>query len=124
MPSSVTKVANPARRGDLVIVESRHVNHYQDGRGLQEHFEFEVCVVDTATRNGLVRTVRRVWAEKPMQLKHWVGLRATYVIPQVDIDVDGAVGTARKHTWRKGRVPKYYDTLEEVKEALRKHSRK
>jgi hypothetical protein len=112
-----------ARRGDLAIVRTQH-HDYIIGEGPSAHDEFTVGVVTNITRDGAVKAYRPVGYDNPVQIAY-LGrqLVMTYLIPQGRIDVTAALDTAAKRTWTgiSGDTPKYYDTLDEVKAALRPH---
>jgi len=110
-----------ARRGDLVVVHTTHLD-YIIGQGAQAHEEFTVGVVTNITREGNVKAYRPVGWGATVRVDSW-GRRLVkvYVMPQDRIDVVGAQKTASEHTWPGGSTPRYYDTLEQAKAALRPH---
>lgn len=115
-------VKNQAKRGDLAIIESRHRDHFM-GQDARERSAFAVCVVTSITRDGVVKAVRRTgYGDTIQPIAHWVGFHVAHIVPQTKIDVDGALEAARQHTWPDHPdQPKYYDTLDEVRDALRPH---
>jgi hypothetical protein len=110
-----------ARRGDLVVVHTTHL-HYIVGEGNRSHDEFAVGVVTNITRGGLVKAYRPVGYDTPVLIER-LGrqLQQVYLMARSRIDVDAALDTARRHTWPGYDQPRYYDTLGEVKDALRPH---
>lgn len=111
-----------AKRGDLVVIKSLH-NYSVLGEGTRYRIKYTVCVVLNVSRAGEVKTVHSTCApEYPIEIKRWIGHGRTYVIPATQIDVAGALETAKNHTWPgHPDKPKYYNTLDEVKVALRPH---
>lgn len=114
--------ATPAKRGDLAIIESRHT-YYVIGQGTTVHNEFTVCEVTSIKRDGSVRAVRSVnLGESTIDLARWTGYQRIYLVSKARINVADALAAARRNTWPgHSDHPKCYDTLNEVKEALRPH---
>lgn len=110
-----------AKRGDLVVVHTHH-NDFIIGEGLRESDHFTVGVVTSITRNGHVKAYRQVGYSDSLKLE-LLGrsLVQVYVIPATQIDVVGAQKTASEHTWPASPTPRHYDSLAEVKAALRPH---
>lgn len=115
--------APKARRGDLVVVHTTHHDYIIGvGEGVRSHDEFTVGVVTSITREGLVKAYRPVGYDSPILLAHLSRqLQQTYLMPQTRVDVAGALKTAAAHTWPGHDYSRYYDTLDEVKVALRPH---
>jgi hypothetical protein len=119
-----------ARRGDLVVIHLRH-RDWKDGQP-REYDDFWLGQVTSVTRAGLVRLYRpagtfawdtdgRGRPDKGRPLPSLWFERAA-IKNQQEIDVPGALATAACHTWpgHEGHV-RGYDTLAEVKAALRPH---
>lgn len=119
-----------ARRGDLVVIHLRH-REWKDGQP-REYDDFWVGQVTSVTREGLVRLYRAAgtfaWDSDgrgrsdrgrplPSLWFEWAAVKS-----QKEIDVQGALATAACHVWpgHEGHV-RGYDTLAEVKTALRPH---
>jgi hypothetical protein len=106
-----------ARRGDLIVVHTHQ-------RELGGYDHFRVGVVTNITRDGLVKKVQIDGNCAPIPLDCvGVDIRAYWIQPQDEIDVQAALATAATNPWThnadlKG---KPYDTLDEVKAALRPH---
>lgn len=110
-----------ARRGDLVVVHTLH-RYYVIGQGQQSHDEFTVGVVTNITRDGAVKAYRPAGFSEPLPLAYLGrALQQMYLVPQSRIDVPAALKAAEAHTWPGNDYPRYYDTLDEVKDALRPH---
>jgi hypothetical protein len=119
-----------ARRGDLVVIHLRH-RDWKDGQP-REYDDFWVGQVTSVTRAGLVRLYRpagtfawdtdgRGRPDRGQPLPSLWFERAA-IKSQTEIDVPGALATAACHTWpgHEDHV-RGYDTLAEVKAALRPH---
>ena len=119
-----------ARRGDLVIICLRH-RDWRDGQP-REYDDFWLGQVTSVTRAGLVRLYRpagtfawdtdgcgRPGKGQPLP-SLWFERAA--IKSQKEIDVPGALATAACHVWpgHEGHV-RGYETLAEVKAALRPH---
>jgi hypothetical protein len=111
-----------AKRGDLTVIESAHTD-YVIGQGCKTHMEFVIAVVTSITRAGVVKAVRPAGYSAPVEIARMVGFRKAHLVPKARIDVPAAFATAESHTWtgRTGDTPKYYDTLDQAREALRPH---
>jgi hypothetical protein len=119
-----------ARRGDLVVICLRH-RDWKDGQP-REYDDFWVGQVTSVTRAGLVRLYRpagsfawdtdgRGRPDRGQPLPSLWFERAA-IKSQKEIDLPGALATAACHVWpgHEGHV-RGYDTLAEVKAALRPH---
>jgi hypothetical protein len=119
-----------ARRGDLVVIHLRH-RDWTAGQP-REYDGFWVGQVTSVTRAGLVRLYRpagtfawdsdgRGRPDRGQPLPSLWFERAA-IKSQTEIDVPGALATAACHTWpgHEGQV-RGFDTLAEVKAALRPH---
>lgn len=119
-----------ARRGDLVVICLRH-RDWTAGQP-REYDDFWVGQVTSVTRAGLVRLYRPAgtfaWDTDgrgrpdrgqplPSLWFEWAAIKS-----QKEIDVQGALATAACHVWagHEGHV-RGYDTLKEVRAALRPH---
>ena len=119
-----------ARRGDLVVICLRH-RDWRNGQP-REYDDFWLGQVTSVTRAGLVRLYRPAgtfaWDTDgrgrpdrgqplPSLWFEWAAIKS-----QKEIDVPGALATAACHTWRghEDHV-RGYDTLKEVRAALRPH---
>lgn len=126
-------VANVAKRGDLVVIEQHHRDFVLHGEN-REYDEFTVGVVTSVTRDGHVKMFRR--AGNFDQGKDWHGqpdrgegipsrMVRSYLMSAKDIDVAGALATAACHVWVTDQAhedsTKAYDSLAEVKAALKPH---
>lgn len=104
-----------------MVVHTVH-HDYIISQGHRSHDEFTVGVVTNITRDGQVKAYRPVGWDSPLPLARMGRqLQQTYLMPQTQIDVLGAQKAASEHTWPGGTTPRYYDTLDEVKAALRPH---
>jgi hypothetical protein len=128
--------ANAAKRGDLVVFEENH-RDYVIGSDNREYATFTVGVVTSVTRDGHVKMWRRAGSFD--QGKDWRGqpdrgeaaptrMVRSYVMSATEIDVAGALATAACHVWITDTAhedhAKPYDTLAEVKAALKPHLKK
>jgi hypothetical protein len=119
-----------ARRGDLVVICLRH-RDWTAGQP-REYDDFWLGQVTSVTRAGLVRLYRPAgtfaWDTDgrgrpgrgqplPSLWFEWAAIKS-----QKEIDVQGALATAACHVWagHEGHV-RGYDTLKEVRAALRPH---
>lgn len=111
-----------AKRGDLVVIETEHID-YVIGQGCKKHSEFIIAVVTSITRAGVVKAVRPAGYSAPVEIGRMFGFRKAHLVPKARIDVPAAIATAEGHTWtgRPGDTTKYYDTVDEAKDALRPH---
>jgi hypothetical protein len=119
-----------ARHGYLVVIHLRH-HEWKDGQP-REYDDFWVGQVTSVTRAGLVRLYRPAgtfaWDTDgrgrpnrgqplPSLWFEWAAIKS-----QKEVDVAGALATAACHTWEghEGHV-RGYDTLKEIRAALRPH---
>jgi hypothetical protein len=104
-----------ARRGDLVVVHE-HVRDYVIGQGASEYDRYEVGVVTSVTRDGLVKRYTGTWGSEVTIRGH---VRCQ-LVPRAAVDVAGAFAAAKAHTWPGHPTqPKAYESLEEVRAAVR-----
>ncbi len=124
-----------AKRGDLVVIEEHHRDLVLRGES-SEYDTFTVGVVTSVTRDGHVKMYRR--AGEFDQGKDWRGqpdrgepvpprMARAYLMSSKAVDVAGALATAACHVWDTGVTKdghtKPYDSLAEIKAALRPHLR-
>jgi hypothetical protein len=113
----------PTRRGDLAVIERTSVTHTATSRT-----EYTVMTVCSVTRDGRAKAVRDDrypsdghTVSYPQPLERMLGLRNILIVPKTDIDVPAAIATARAHTYPNSTTPRAYDSLDEVRAALRPH---
>lgn len=109
-----------ATRGDLVIVQQTH-NDFVIGQGLTTRETFEVGVVTSVTREGVVKRFRSSWLDSEQRAD--LRRNARFLIASAAIiDVRAALETAKAHVWdAEHPYPKPYDSLAEAQAALRPH---
>lgn len=116
---------NPrTRRGDLAVIERVIVSHSRTD--LTEITEYAVVLVSNITREGRVKAIKDPrWSDDgyAQPLDRIVGFRRIYIVPQTDIDVAAAIATARSHVYPGHNTPRSYDSLDEVRTALKPHRR-
>lgn len=110
----------PAKRGDLVIV-GRKVGNYIIGKPYSEHDEYRICVVTNITREGAVKAYRDRDDGVAHRLDQVINLIGIALVPAVRIDVDAAMKAAEDHTWPGGQPWMPFDSLDEVRAALKPH---
>jgi hypothetical protein len=115
------------RRGDLAIVERVNINH-STTTGRTETTEYTVMVVCSVTRDGHAKAVRddRYPSDghnvaHPQPLDRMLGLQRILLVSKDEIDVDAAMATARAHVFPNSTTPRAYDSLDDVRAALRPH---
>jgi hypothetical protein len=111
------------RRGDLAIIEVvRTVHTVHEGRS--EHTDYLVAVVTSITRDGHVKAVREdpygAGTGHPRTLASFGPCRVL-TVPQAEVDVAAAQEAARQHKWHDGSLSKPFDSLDEVRAAVRPH---
>lgn len=108
---------NPARKGDLVIIEETH-RDYIIGEGTRERTSYSVAVVASATRDGRVKTYRGVgWGDELLSTNAVpVRHERCYVASAGDVDIDATLRAAKAHHWpgHPGQ-PKAFDSLADVR---------
>jgi hypothetical protein len=114
-----TQPITRVRRGDLAIIERINVSHSTTGR--TETTEYAVMVVSNLTREGRVKAVRDTDCAYAQPLDRIVGFQRVFTVAQAEIDVAGAITTARAHVYPNSTTPRPYDSLDEVRAALRPH---
>lgn len=118
-------VAHPAKRGDLIVIQTHHRDYVIGaGGGAREYDYFQVGVVTNITRNGTVKKWREARDSHAYELDNTVGLVAYWVQSQAEIDVVAAVETAAANPWPHNGMPGMpYGALEDVKAAMKQHRR-
>jgi hypothetical protein len=118
-----------ARRGDLIIIRLRHRDH-ADG-GSWDHDELRAGQVTAVTRGGLARLYRPAGdfpgepdgqgrPDRGVPLP--AGFQRAWIMSARRVDVQGALATAACRTWPGHEdQARGYDTLEDVRAALRPH---
>lgn len=125
-----------ARKGDLILVETVSRNYYSHaayeeakaaGRTLPTTTtKYEFGVVDSATREGFVKTWRAVGYGDALTSDGYTQKIVTYpierwwVMTAKTIDVEGVLRAAKAHHWpgHPGQ-PKAFDTLDEAKQVAK-----
>jgi len=109
-----------AKRGGLVItVEERSDLSLMGGRTVTA--AYSVGVVTSITREGVIKAWRDTWGTEQLA-RH--NPRVTFQVGSKDrFDVDGAYEMAKAHTWPGRPTPKDWDSLDELKAALRPYRR-
>ena len=110
-----------ARKGDLIVVEC--VSHSYAVKGPRTvNTTYRVGVVASATRDGQVKTWQangygdQLLSGYPQPIRY----DHNWTTSAKEIDVDGALGAAKAHHWEgHPGQPQDFDTLEEVRVALR-----
>lgn len=118
----MTDTAVRTRRGDLAIIERVNVSHSTTGR--TETTEYAVMVVSNLTREGRIKAVKDPrWGDDAyaQPLERIVGFQRILTVPQTEIDVTAAIATARAHVYPGSTTPRAYDSLDDVRAALRPH---
>jgi hypothetical protein len=115
-------MTRPARRGDLVVVEETTVTHMIGARSAATT-RYTVAVVTSVTRDGAVKSLRedhRAAGTGAVREVRRMGPRVRLLtFPKDQIDVAAAQQAARDHTWPGGQPSRPFDTLDEVRDALR-----
>jgi hypothetical protein len=115
-----------ARRGDLVVVHTRDTSYDRGSRvGPVTTHEWQIGVVTSVTREGLVKAVRYCYDTTPGS-KGWTLARGGRVqgwqlVPRGRIDTAGALATAACHVYPGSEHSRGYASEGEVREALRPH---
>jgi len=122
----MTKTSTRTRRGDLAVIGRTRIDHSSTGR--TETTEYTVMVVCSVTREGRAKAVRddRYPSDGcnvayPEPLDRMLGLRNVLIVSKDEIDVDAAIATARAHTYPNSTTPRAYESLDDVRAALRPH---
>lgn len=124
--TDTTAAQTKTRRGDLAVIERTTVSHGQNDR--TEHTEFIVMTVCSVNRDGRTKAVRddrypsdghNVPHPQPLDRMH--GFRSITIVPKTDINMAAALATVRAHTYPDSTTPRAYDSLDDVRTALRPH---
>lgn len=107
-----------AKRGDLVIV-GRKVGSFVIGRPYSEQGEYRICVVTNITREGAVKAYRDRDDGATHRLDQVINLIGIALVPAARIDVAAAMKAAADHTWPSGHPWMPFDSLDEVRAALK-----
>lgn len=107
-----------AKRGDLAIIEKRTGN-YIIGMPYSESITYEIGVVTSITRDGIVKAVRTRDDEDGVPVARMVGASVSRLVPKASIDIKSAMRAAEEHAWPSGYAFMPFDTLDEVRAALR-----
>jgi hypothetical protein len=124
---TVTPEFRPARRGDGIVVGTRHSGYTIPEPGRTETYEYdsyEVGTVTGITRDGLVRTWRVAWASDADRKQELPRDRIGYwLLPAAEIDVAACLAAYRAHHYpgHEDGLPQPYASLEEVRDAMRPH---
>lgn len=127
----MTDNATQAKRGDLVVIHVRSTSYALHGPA-SEHDEFTVGTVTSVTRDGgQVKRYRPAgsfertdYLGRPYRGQEMprTGFIKCYVMPAAQIDLAGAMATAACHVWQGHETTRAYDSLDEVRAALRPHA--
>jgi len=118
----VTQVPT-VRRGDLAIIESASRTYYV-GAPTETSTRFELGTVASVTREGAIKSVRRLGSAasvKPTPVERLNGT-VLYVSAET-VDVHGILAEATRHTYAGSDMPRPYDSLAEIKALCRAYRR-
>ncbi|HLL69096.1 MAG TPA: hypothetical protein VK453_25775 [Micromonosporaceae bacterium] len=122
--NSAEKIAAPARRGDLVVIE-RVEHDCTIGRDYKATLQFDVMVVSNIFRDGRIKAVRRVNDnnDDPGQpIDRMVGFSYGYLIAAASVDKAAVIEAVRAHHWPGyPGLLKSFDSLDEVKAIIQPH---
>ncbi len=122
---TVVKVAHPARRGDLLVVElERH--DYVIGQASQSRLEYKVVEVTGIRRDGSVREIRDLdWdGASTSPLDRQVGLQRVWLMEAAALRKDVLLGEIRAHRWPSSPdspMIRPWDSLEELARLIARH---
>lgn len=108
-----------AKRGDVaVLVTERRT--YMIGQPSETRTAVDVFEVTSVTRDGLVKAVRSAWAGSAPTLLARMAPASVHLISQDTVSAADALRVAAAHHWpgHPGQ-PMAFDSLDEVREALR-----
>lgn len=120
---TTAELANP-RRGDLVVIAQEHSAHYTKG-GARTYTTFEIGVITSVSRDGQIKAFRSAYnlnepgGGEPIIIARLAGVTSTPYFPASKIDVQSALKTAYEHRWPGGQPCRPFDSLDEVRAALR-----
>lgn len=111
----VEKVENPARRGDLVVVDRCVWRDFQ-----QAQHEYDVMEVTNVFRDGRVKAARALDSAYPQPLSRICGYERHHMVYARLIDKTAAVEAVLAHHWpgHPGLL-KSFDSLDEVRDLLK-----
>lgn len=116
------KAGEPARRGDLYVVE-RTDNHYVGGGAAgRDRKTYEVHEVVSVTREGKPKTIRRLTSSPDGYATPVDKLGRAYgkasVIPGDRIDKEGLTADLRAYTYSNSTTPRHHEDLRELGNVL------
>lgn len=124
----MTETFTAAHRGDGVVIAETH-RDYVIGQPMAERTTYELGTVTSITRDGQVKA----WWPAHASDAHRVNVPGGYAIPgrraglwllpAAEFDVPGAITAARAHVWPGHESVKPFDSLEEIRAALRPYKR-
>src|SRR5206468_1342657 len=91
------------------------------GEGPRDHTEVDVCTVTSVTREGMVKAVRKATWATEVKLAHWVHPHQICIVPKDKVDVPAAMAEAARKQWPSGHPGMYFESLDEVREMLKRH---
>lgn len=112
-----------AKRGDSVAIVSE-TRDYVIGQGSSTATRVELGQVTSITRDGAVKAFRSLgWSDSSARpIERVVGFRQAIIIPATQIAPDDVQSVAKAHHWPgHPNQPRPFESLEEVREALRPH---
>lgn len=121
--TAMTAPTCKAKRGDLVALELRR-SYVHASSGRHESTAWEVREVAGITRDGAVRTTRRLDDPdgRPIRLELEHGLISRRVIGATTVDLDAVKAAVLAHTYDgPAGTLKPFDTLEELRDTVRPH---
>lgn len=113
-----------AKRGDLVIIVQEH-HDYIIGKGTQESTTCEISIVSSVSREGVIKAFKPArYSNEPsagdtVPLKWLANVTSTPFIPASRINIAAALKAARDHQWPGGQPYMPFDSLDEVRTALK-----
>lgn len=113
--------ASRARKGDLVLVEIEHSCDYQGGER-RKTVSYQLCVVGTATRDGVVKTTldpsAYIAGRQPCHLPR--ATRRRWVLGQDRVDVDVAMRSLSAERGNEFGAVEDFGSLEEAQQFVRR----
>ena len=112
------------KRGDLVIIVQEH-RDYIIGGGAQESTTCEIGIVSSISRDGVIKAFKPArYSDEPnggtpVHLERLPKVILTPFIPATRIDIPAALKVARDHQWGSGHPYMPFDSLDEVRAALK-----
>lgn len=112
----------PAKRGDFVLIETRHSDFVIGGGPSRDYRQFEVHEVTSVTREGAVKAVRTLQYDDaaPYPLARMVGYVNCWMLPRADFETEAVRAAVRAVVWehKPDWVKGYWSTLDEARRAL------